>query len=272
MPRFEPLPPVIPEIYRHLASYPDSGAAALVRLVEAQDETRKSDVIGHLIAASDGDLRGPAAPLLHWLVEQPLELANAIRLFWILFQPDVYLGKQAAINNVVLGGPDRLALLCRLSDRIEAGTYPRGPLGVSARQSKLLKIALVQQTQEARFRGWDQLKDAAFPIPEVCLMPLTGKMLGKVKLGQLTAIPHHTPLSAAQTEAVRWAESHLRQAVTADQDLPEATDELALMRRNNRRVSVAMCVVLGLASFGALQIMGSGASSTPVQIADARSR
>lgn len=268
--RFEPLPPVISEIYRHLASYPDSGAAALVRLVEAQDEAHRSAVIGHLIAASEGDLRGTAAPLLHWLVEQPLELANAIRLFWVLFRPDVYLGKQAAINNVVLGGPDRLVLLRRLAKRMEAGTYPRGPLGVSARQSKLLKIALVQQTQEARFRGWDQMKDAAFTIPEVCLMPLTGQMLGTILLGQLTPVSPSAPLSAAQTEAARWAESHLRQAVTADQDLPEATDELAQLRRNNRRAGAAMCVVLGLASLGAVQMMGQGVSSAPVQIANIR--
>lgn len=266
--RFEPIPPAIPEIYRHLACCPDSAAAALVRLVDAQKTSHSNQIIGHLIAFSDGELTGPAAPLLHWLVEQPMELANAVRLFWVLFRPDVYLGKQAAINNVALGGPDRLFLLRRLSGRIEAGKYPRGVLGLSARQSKLLKIALVQQTQEARFHGWDQMTDAGFVIPDVCLMPLTGNLLSPVLPASLVL-----PVvrgSAAQVEGARWAESYLKRAVADDLDLPEAVDELALLKRNNRRAGLAMSLVLGLASLGATHLAGKsdlGAPPMPVQIA-----
>lgn len=245
--RFQPLPPEISDIRQHLPQA-SAEARALVDMMRGQSET----VISQVIAGLAGRLDGPHLELSHWLVAQPMELATAIRLFWALYRPGHYVGLAAAINDRVAAGPDRLHLLKTLSENIAAGAYPRGGLGISPRQSKLLKIQLVQQTQEARFRGWDQLRDAGFDIPEACLMPLTGRMLCPIAAGEALHVwPKQCDWPTGQHAAYAWAAEHLTALARAGSDLPEAQPAQP-QRRGFAGPAQALVVSAGLVGMAGL--------------------
>lgn len=232
-------------------------ASALIALLRGQDQ----DVLGHVINATEGRMIGPEGRLLAWLVDQPLELANAVRLFWALWRPEVYVvhGQHEAAGGQA--NADRRALLRRLSQRIAAGSYPKGALGLTARQAKHLRLRLVQDTEQARHAGWDPLQDAAFEIPDACLAPLPGRALTRIAPQRISvAMVGADPLAPVPSalEPHIWAVGYLRHSLAKAQDLPEAADEARAIAGSNRRVSMVGLAVLA----GALVIVGIGIESS----------
>lgn len=138
---------------------PEAPEMRMIRWIETQGQ----DVWGRAILGAelgDGDgLEGEARFLL-WLVDQKLDLANAIRLFWKLYVPDVLLpGKDT--------DPVRAAALKAILTRHSVGGYPMGRIGLGRAEARYYR----KLWHEGRARR------EGVTLPKAFLSPQPGRAL-----------------------------------------------------------------------------------------------
>ncbi|MDF1872981.1 hypothetical protein [Vannielia sp.] len=105
--------------------------------------------------------------VLTWMIgRREMDRANAVRLFWALFDAEIWV--KARDNR------ERLADMQRLAARIEAGFYTVSALEVSWREAFYFRCAFKQAVREYRRDGFDERR-AAFAIPAELFKPITGQ-------------------------------------------------------------------------------------------------
>lgn len=223
---------------------PKAYAMALIDLLSRQSQ----DVLGHVILSQANPARRLPDQVLCWLQDQPLERANAIRLFWALFDRDLFLYGRKNSWTLDSGAALQLDLLCAVNSKLAAGAYPKGDLGISARESKILKIQFVEDTRDAVLEGWDQARDASFDIADACLMPLLGRKLasGTLRLN-LCARDSEDPqqlLAMSQARQMLWG--CLQQPADAQRDRNLETRQLLRCDYRVKAVMVALCASAAL--------------------------
>ncbi|QDC09759.1 hypothetical protein FHY55_11095 [Oceanicola sp. D3] len=144
----------------------DSGAC-LSEWLAAQSQ----EVWAHVIRGLERQGGTPEARALEWMVgRRELDRSNAVRLFWSLFNAEVWMGTRE---------DERLAaVMTRLVERFEAGFYTVQALEVTRAEAFCFRHRLRRVVRRARFEGWDE-GGALFVIPNAFVRPMPGLPVGE---------------------------------------------------------------------------------------------
>lgn len=135
---------------------PEAPEMRMIRWLETQGQ----DVWGRAILGAGETLEGETRFLL-WLVDQKLDLANAIRLFWKLYRPEALLpGPHAE--------PVRAAALKAIVQRHALGGYPMGRIGLGRIEARCYR----KLWHEGRAR-----REGALALPKAFLSAQPGRAL-----------------------------------------------------------------------------------------------
>ncbi|MEO0991593.1 MAG: hypothetical protein AAFX00_11650, partial [Pseudomonadota bacterium] len=218
-----------------------------VRWLSVQDQ----HVWAQVILSFDGRADTDEEVFVFWLIDQPLELASAIRLFWKLFDPDIYLGREAIINNEEQGGPRVFAALRTLSDRIAEGYYEHGQLGIPKDEARYYRLNLKNETRAAIADGWTAKNDASFHIPARCVEPLSGMMPEKATLRPVT-LPRDTARYSGVGEDHVTAGEYLSAAIArAPAEYARMMARLKALAPLDRKKNLIPAICIGAATASA---------------------
>ena len=151
----------------------DAAGAALSVWLKQQWQ----DTWAHVIFA--GRAHGEYGSELYWMINQPeLDQANAIRLFWTIFDERAYIGDPDFIADEEHDGPLIISALNELITRFEAGFYAHSSLKLRKDEAFYYGTIVVERTRRAILKGWDE-KTAAFAAPAAFSKPIDGVPLSE---------------------------------------------------------------------------------------------
>ncbi len=140
----------------------DSDAAGLADWLSGQSQA----VWAHVIRGLEGQDNTPEARVLEWMVgRRELDRSNAVRLFWSLFDAEVWMGTREDARL--------LAAMERLVERFGAGFYTVQALEITRAEAFCFRHRLRRILRAARLEGWGD-EEATFVIPEAFVRPMRG--------------------------------------------------------------------------------------------------
>ncbi|MBY6047535.1 hypothetical protein [Vannielia litorea] len=139
----------------------DSGACLAEWLVGQSQE-----VWAHVIRGLEGQGHTPEGRALEWMVgRRELDRSNAVRLFWSLFDSEVWMGTREDARLA--------AAMERLVERFEAGFYTVQALEITRAEAFCFRHRLRRVVRRARHEGWQE-GAAVCSVPEAFVRPMKG--------------------------------------------------------------------------------------------------
>lgn len=143
------------------------GAGELADWLAGQSQ----EVWAHVIRGLEGQAATPEHGVLEWMVgRRELDRSNAVRLFWSLFNAEVWMGTREDARLA--------AAMARLVERFEAGFYTVQALEVTRAEAFCFRHRLRRVVRRARHEGWSEA-DAGFTIPGAFVRPMRGLPVGE---------------------------------------------------------------------------------------------
>ncbi|GHE01318.1 hypothetical protein U879_15105 [Defluviimonas sp. 20V17] len=139
-------------------------------------ETQRQDVWGRMILGADTDLAGAEGLCLLWMIRCKMDRANAIRLFWRLFRPELYL-RPADAGPLPEADAATLAALRAIVSRFGVSAYPTGQLGLGRAEARYYRLRFRAGLAALGGRRARRNRQAAFEIPPAFFQPLPGRAL-----------------------------------------------------------------------------------------------
>lgn len=172
-------------VERYFEEFPQETPAALAEWLQSQSQQVWAQVIRGLDRFDDR----PEALVLQWMVgRRELDRSNAVRLFWALFDGEVWAG---ARENARLRDA-----LCRLVERFEAGFYTVQALELARGEARYFHRLRRNLERRASYEGWPSEK-VAFEIPAA----FTRQMPGLSVLDRPAVRPEHNLTGALRRSA-----------------------------------------------------------------------
>ncbi|MFY0632997.1 MAG: hypothetical protein JXQ91_04245 [Vannielia sp.] len=141
---------------------PTDSGACLSEWLAGQSQ----EVWAHVIRGLEGQQGTPEARALEWMVgRRELDRSNAVRLFWSLFNAEVWMGTREDARIA--------SAMERLVERFEAGFYTLQALEITRAEAFCFRHRLRRVVRRARAEGWSD-GDAAFAIPQAFVRPMKG--------------------------------------------------------------------------------------------------
>lgn len=150
---------------------PDAPWAMLARWIE----TQRQDVWGRAILGSDGDLSDPRNRFLVWMIGRKMDRANAIRLFWRLYRPELYLLPEDGAGARTSEDIAALTALRAILARFAVSGYPCGQLGIGRDEARYYRLRWREGL--AGLKGRQPSGATAFAIPAEFFQPQPGRAL-----------------------------------------------------------------------------------------------
>ncbi|WP_102223150.1 hypothetical protein [Acidimangrovimonas sediminis] len=157
--------------YRITLSDRAADAASVTAMSIRWLETQGQDVWGHAILGAAGEPTREEERFLFWMVDQKIDRANAIRLFWKLYRPGLQYGPATESPGAAVV----LAALRALIARFELGSFPRGQTGIGRREARFYRLSW-QGGRRALGRAARE-GTPAFDIPKALFQPQPGRAL-----------------------------------------------------------------------------------------------
>ena len=138
-------------------------------------ETQRQDVWGQAILASSGDLSDPEGRVLLWMIGRKMDRANAIRLFWRLYRPELSLPPGDGDTPARPAEDDiALAALKAIIARFNVSGYPNGQLGLGRDEARYYRLRYRAGLAAA---GDRRGRKSALEIPAAFFQPHPGRAL-----------------------------------------------------------------------------------------------
>jgi len=174
-------------VENYFKDFPQEPPAALAEWLLSQSQHVWAQVIRGLERFDER----PEALVLLWMVgRRELDRSNAVRLFWTLFDADVWAGARE----------DRrlLEALKRLVERFEAGFYTVQSLELSRAETRYFKGLQRDLERRSRIEGWRE-DEVAFDIP----VAFSRRMAGLKVIERPVVRPEHKLTGAIRQMAER---------------------------------------------------------------------
>ncbi|WP_175570429.1 hypothetical protein [Vannielia litorea] len=123
-----------------------------------------------MIRGLEGQWATAEGRVLEWMVgRRELDRSNAVRLFWSLFNPEVWMGTREDARLA--------AAMARLAERFGAGFYTVQALEITRAEAFCFRHRLRRMLRRARGEGWSE-SGALVSIPEAFVRPMRGLPVG----------------------------------------------------------------------------------------------
>jgi hypothetical protein len=217
-------------------------------------ETQRQDVWGRMILGADTDLASAEGRCLQWMIPRQMDRANAIRLFWRLYQPELQLpedGARLSVADMVT-----LTALRAILSRFGVSAYPAGQLGLGRAEARYYRLRYRAGLAALGGRRARRGRQAAFEIPPAFFQPLSGRAL--------EAAPTIRPVGpmpawmGTETEAAfRACGTRLRQMVAGEAG-HSFGDEMRARLRAARRAAMMRGTAGGITAVAAMVQVSGG--------------